>query len=820
MRITSILLLLSAVIWGAVGCETPGTTEYANRAPEVYLSSGPANNAPNVNYKVHFYWNGYDPDGRVDHFEYLVTNDEVTGSLLIDENIYDTIAALDQSFPEVDYSWNSIEVHDTILSVSADSIPVQDVPEDSIYFYGSDRFLFRAHHTFFIRAVDEDGAHSTIPAHRTFTATTIAPTVEINHPANVGAPGGYDNMPQDIFFQWSGRDSVGNGTIIDPDSTRFALLQKGDYGIDTQSGGRLLDLPSSIWSKWRQWDEVDSLDTNLGGRRALVTGLTPSSAGEGQGLYLFLVQSKDEAGAITSHYQDGTNLRKIRVLASLQPTVTVEEPVLGQRVSRTNQTYDFTIAEDQPLNLKWSASAAEYGSEITGYRFGWDILDTTNDSEWSSWSLANTSSQTSFVSGTHVFYLEARDYSGTTTRVVFRLFVVPFTMERELLLIDDYSNVATEIGWGTSNNPLYWGTFAHNNAQQKAFWDHILTEYPAYDPIVDFFRVSTINNKPPFEVVASYKRLIWEVKEQGATESGLGRVARFVDAYRGGSVPFDYLSAFMGRGGEVLLCGSAPVVAMLPGTGDMGTEGYERKTPMAFLKHLGYSGGTASESVAAVQRFLPYRYFGLDAVVRGSDPAPRTFTWTGQDWTTTRTFWGLYGAGYPGNELDVYPNTVGWAPADTLRFRPEVYQWFTEAGPHYNDPEDFDCLDGSDPDPFGLANVEIYNWDYFRSKFDPPLNYRTNQYIPLLTYEPADSTTRWGSSPVHQHCWLTAAGEYFDELKYSQPAGKHKHAIAVVAQRNPEAPSVLLGFTPYYLAQDEAQGLVDHILIDMFGMVK
>jgi hypothetical protein len=207
-------------------------------------------------------------------------------------------------------------------------------------------------------------------------------------------------------------------------------------------------------------------------------------------------------------------------------------------------------------------------------------------------------------------------------------------------------------------------------------------------------------------------------------------------------------------------------------------------------------------------------------MAKGADSSPKTFTWSGQDWKTTRTFWGLYGAGYPGDELADYPNTVGWAPSDTLRFRPDVYDWFEAAGPVFNNPNDFDCLDGSDPDPFGLNAVEVYNWDFFRSKFDPPLTYRHDKYIPLLTYVPADSTTRWGTAPAVQHCWLTSAGEHFNEAKYSLPGSDRKHAIGVVGITDPEHPSVLIGFTPYYLAQDEAQGLVDHILIDMFGMVK
>ncbi len=821
-RFLLFLLAVTVALGGVMGCDNLETEGKPNQAPAVYLSSGPANNDANVNYRVRFYWNGYDPDGRVDHFEYLVTNDEVTGSLIIDDDIYTTLAALDDAYPQVDYSWRSIEVHDTTISVTADSIPVAGAPEDSLYFYGGDRFLFRAHHTFFIRAVDELGAVSRIPAHRTFTATTIAPEVKINHPADTQGVGGYDQLPPDIFFRWAGNDSVGDGTVIEPDYTRYALLKRGDLGLDTQFTGRLLSFPDSVWSVWRGWDQVDSLNENLSGKRALITGLTPTSAGGGAGFYLFFVQAKDEAGAISSHYEDGKNLRKIRVVSSLAPKVTVTEPVLGVRVSSNNQTYDFTVAENQVLRLTWSATAAAYGSEITGYRYGWDILDTENDEEWSTWSLATTSTQASFVSGSHSFFLEARDYSGTTTRVVYRLVVVPFTMERELLFIDDYNNTASSSVANTypgSPNQYNWGTYYLTNDMQRDFWDAILEEYNGYDPVVDFFRVTAINPIPPFETVALYKRLIWEVKEGGAGEAGLSRVSRFVDVYAVNSVPFDYLSAFMDRGGQLLLCGSNPVLAMLPTAGEMADPTYERRLPMAFLKHLSYSEGSSSESQAAVGRFLPYKYFGLDALVKGADQDAKTYDWTGPDWRTVRTFWGFYGAGYTRAELASFPNTTSWAPGDTLRFRPQVYQWFHDAGGFFNGADSRAVGCTAFPRAFGLNSVEIYNWDFFRLQYDPPLTYRTTKYIPLLSYVPADPTTRWGRTPSPDMCYLTPGGEHHDELGYATGSGG-PHAVAVIGMEKPATPSVLLGFTPYYLAPTEAKGFIDHILIDIFHMIK
>ena len=825
MKILSSLavLLILAALFGT-GCDSGiGGTELPNQRPEIYLSSGPLEGEPNTNYKVHFYWNGYDPDGRVDHFQYMITDDEVTGSLIIDEGIYHTL-------DELGYQWFDIDVHDSIFVVSADSIPCADCPEDSIYIYGETeddwRFLFRAQHTFFIRAVDEDGAYSSIPKHRTFTATTIAPEVRINHPSDTGIAGGYDNLPPDIFFRWAGNDSVGDGTIIEPDSTRFTLINRGDLGLDIQSSGRLLEFPDSVWSIWRHWEEVDSLNENVGGTRTLITGLTPLQQ------YIFLVQAKDEAGAISSHFEDGVNMRKINVISSIQPLLLVRERALGVRVSDHDHTFNFTIAEDQPLELNWQGSAEHYGSEITGYRYGWDILDTDNDEEWTSWSLSNTSTEASFVSGTHNFYVECRDYSGTATRIIYDFFVVPFTMEEELLFIDDYSNEASDNpneAWPLGE-PYYWITFPHDNEWQQAWWNTILDDYPAYVEERDFFRITITDDIPPFELVANYKRLIWEVKEETDGESALARVSKFVDSYVVSTVAYDYLSAFMDRGGQLLLCGVAPVHAMLPMSYQMGIEGYERKQPMAFLRHLGYSQGSPEESRAAVERFLPWKQFGVDATVKPVDQVPKDLgTITGLAFPTRRTFWGMTHMGYTGEELAHFPNTQEEL-GDTLLFRSgeslNVYDWFEDAGYVFNDPdlwEDPEC-EGQIPEDchheFGLSQVEVYNWDWFGQVFDPPLNYRTDQFIPLLTYVPADNTTRWGTEPAETHIALVAQVlNHYEELKYTT-GGQGEHTIALVGMHYPDTPSVLLGFPPFFIDPPTAQLLLDHILIDIFGMQK
>lgn len=811
LRIGLVLLLPLLGLWG---CERePDGEALPNQPPRIFLSSGPLQGDPDANYRVHFYWNGYDPDGRVDHFEYLITDDEVTGSLLIDTDIYGTLA-------DLGYEWSTVYAHDSIFVVSADSIPDPEAePGDSLYMYG-DHFLYRAQHTFFIRAADESGLISELPKHRTFTATTIAPEVKITFPYDLGGVGGYDGLPSDVFFRWTGNDSVGDGTIIEPDSTRYALLARGELGLDLQTAGNMLSFPDSVWTIWRHWDEVDSLDQNVGGRRTLIRGLTPAGASEGQGYYLFFVQAKDEAGAITSHFQDGKNLRKLRVVASLQPFIVVRERSLGTNTSSHDTVYDYSVAEDQPLVLTWTGSADAYGSEITGYRFGWDLLDPNNDDEWSPWSLANTGSAAAFPGGTHTFYLEARDYSGTVTRVIYRFFVVPFSMDYPLLFVDDYDNgpVSSPLQGWPDGQPYTWGTYPHAQAAHMDWWWDLLGEYGQFVHQRDFFRVNIIDKQPYIDVLGQYQRVIWEVRESDPGESGLSRIASFVDPYTyPATVPYDYLGAFMDRGGQALICGTYPIFSTLPMPSLMGIPNYQRKGPVAFLKHLGYSQGSANESTAAIQRYLPWKHFGLDTAVKAVDSNPRSFSGAGADLKNTRTFWGMTAAVYEGGELGDIPGGAGLAPGDTLRFRPEVYEWFADAAPIFNDPDDYAGPNGEVYQFFGLGDVEIYNWDYFATAFNPPLAYRSHEYRPFLSYVPADPTTRWGPTPSPEHPFLRPDGLHYNEAYYST-AAHGPHMVGLVSVHNPESPSVLLGFPPYYLDEDSARWLIDRVVGDIFGM--
>ncbi len=828
-RTISNIALLVLPLLVVFGCGDGGFIDerHANLPPNTWLSSGPPEGITNTNYRVHFFWNGFDPDGDVESYQYIITNDWETGSLIIDENISATLE-------ELGYEWtDSIYSTDSTFVVEASQFPDSANPEEWEYFYGDavGRFLFFGQHTFFLRAVDEFGEPDPTPAHRSFTATTIAPSVSINHPSDTGTPGGWEQLPPDIFFTWLGNDSVGGGgQIIEPDSTRVTIFTSGEYGIGPDVRvGSILDIPDSAWSRWRGWNEpIDSI-LQISGKNALIQDLTPVGP-QDPGLYLFMVQAKDEAGALTSHFQDGKNLKRLRITDSLYPRLYVEEPTLGLKVSSGYNAYDFTIGEGQPLRLSWSGNAGHYGSQITGYRFGWDIEDTENEEEWSNWSLNTVSTTGTYVSGTHSVHIQCQDYSGNITTMLFRFLVVPFTMEKTLLLIDDFDNNQFDEGYPLGQETAFWSSnIARNDDEMKAFWEEMLGDYETWHPDADYFRVSSLISRPPFELVASYQHIIWETART-PNDAGLYRISRFVDPWHSQEVPFDYVSAFMERGGQVLIVGSTPIYTTMPSAGDMPNDVNRSRTPISYLRNLTYVVG---DGTVGVRRYLPYKQFGIDILLNaiernGRDPLENLSA----PFKTNHTRWGMVGAEATYLELvegvDI-PNT--YALPGTLLMNDAVLEWF-EYGAEILEPFGGGGF-------FGVPDAEIYNWDWYGRYLDPPTAFRRNEFVPLLNYVVADNQTRFGTDPIWDNDLYSADGRQYREafwaVKYDVDddiygadslwggaAGpEHGHAIAVLGMpAGTDHKNVAVGFHPWYLDRGHAKLLIDHILVDILEVPK
>jgi hypothetical protein len=405
--------------------------------------------------------------------------------------------------------------------------------------------------------------------------------------------------------------------------------------------------------------------------------------------------------------------------------------------------------------------------------------------------------------------VQCRDFAGNVLTATLVLHVTPLLMEGDLLVIDDYDNLPSEdpqSGWPAG--PDYtWGTFSHSDARMRDWWTALLTDYGGFVPDRDYLRLTIVDPAPSLALLGEYGRVLWEVKERGPGDSGLARAAGFKDPLLLSSVHPDLLSPWLEAGGRLLLCGSRPVHNLLPLTDEMADADYQRREPLAFRRDLRVTQLPSDESDALVRRFLPWRWFGVDACALPANADPRDYDGVGDDWPTTRGAWGMAGARVDAASLAMFGNSAGWTPPDTLRFRPEVYDWFADAGPVFSPGDSL----------FGLGDAEIYDWDWMAGLYDPPLAYRQEQSLPLLTYLPADSTTRWGSAPADVHTGPQGWPDDYCESCYATGAGD-VHVVGLVGLGAPETPSVLLGFTPYYLSDADARGLLGHILTDIMDL--
>ncbi len=517
-------LLSAAVILG--GCSEgvyTGTTD-ENKPPEVWLSSGPVE-GDTTGYQVHFYWSGWDPDGEIEYFEFVVAEGDPLGFDPADTTGLD--------------KWISTSVHDSIFRVPADDNPMP-WEENEMY------TKYDKTHTFFVRAVDMEGKRSE-PAHRSFTAWTLAPTVQIDRP--IGTSRTYSTV---ITFSWTGSDPIDSPqNSQEPDSIRYLWSQViNKDGIYDPGFNIIADLNENtedyeaLWSPWI-WYRADGdsgTETMLGDDEILELNKS----------YIFALQAKDDAGAVTAVFQKDRNVRQFLVSFKSGPLLTVTEPFLGSnRFIGTDMNY---VQSDLPpgvaLNFKWTATAEDYGGEIRSYRYGWDIQQLDDPSQWAvdpSPEIKSAQPKT-FYSGVHRLLVEAVDNGQKITYGKIEITVIPFSMERKLLWVDDY--------------PLggYIPSMTDpSEAVLDTFWVDICSKVDGFRPDRDVYDVSSQNSKPPeMRQIGQYANIIWTYSS--SIRTAWRQVIPFTPESMVGTgteLTVNYISLFLAKGGHLLTEGRA-----------------------------------------------------------------------------------------------------------------------------------------------------------------------------------------------------------------------------------------------------------------------
>lgn len=394
--------LFAAALIVLAGCGEDPTEPDPNREPETELVAAP-NDSSRTPHHLTFDWNGRDLDGTVRQFDYLL------------ETYPRSVATIDQvtlATPALnDPRWVRYTGYHLELAVPADTLRAD--PRGDIGAGEFDRW-----HTFYLRAVDEDGAVDQTPERTTFQAFTLAPQLFLQSPLLRGQTA---TLPRTFVAHWNGIDAVGSvGDFQNPTEARWTLQVVTLDGTGQPIGypAALYDLPESEWSAWEGWTEADSL-----GRELALRDLVPQ--GPATRAYVLAVQGRDDGGAITPKFDAVTaqaNNYAVFTADGLLPvgpriTVHAQEDTLSAWTfdGDTAPSVNVTATADT-LNLYWDAlRTSHYGAQVNGSRYGWNIADPNDDLEWTAWSSNRTAAAHVLAPAGDTFYVQGRDDLGQIT---------------------------------------------------------------------------------------------------------------------------------------------------------------------------------------------------------------------------------------------------------------------------------------------------------------------------------------------------------------------------------------------------------------------
>lgn len=177
-------------------------------------------------------------------------------------------------------------------------------------------------------------------------------------------------------------------TPDDPNKTIVAYR----YGWDIQD----LNDDEQWWSPWGDYTESPPVTFYFG-------------------THVLTVETQDDTGTITR----GTI--RINVVPIAAPSLEVTEDSRGSwwfvgMHSPVVTLIDYVTEPPTPWALQWGGFICNGNTAIDAYRYGWDIQDPGDDSQWTPWGDDTYAPPRTFLFGTHNFMVEVRDDTGAVTR--------------------------------------------------------------------------------------------------------------------------------------------------------------------------------------------------------------------------------------------------------------------------------------------------------------------------------------------------------------------------------------------------------------------
>jgi hypothetical protein len=530
--------LLGTVLFAGCGDSITGDA-VMDAAPETEVTATPPV-LSETEYTVSFFWTGADPDGSIRGYQWRISDNGPDG-------VVDVTDTLSTELP-----WNFTESTDSTFVVTAD---IEGFPKDAADSLSEKSTRFWQTHTFFVRSVDQNWNVDPTPANVSFTATTLAPTVNVNLPAGV-QPNSCTQAPPAIAFGWDATDP--DNLDKKPSHVRYLLKKFGNADdpcllqVDFEAGLFPISNDDDGWSDWIRYEaDLDS------GKIVRFPARPVSDLGTS---YVFAVQARDVAGAVTPLFEWGRNVRHVKISDTKSPFLTVTERFLGtDAFQKTNISKRFTIASQQVVEFEWFADATNYGNLIEGYRYGFNLLDPDDPDDpgwvvpWGTGPNWRRAAPRVFSQGSPNFIVQARDNSNQLTRATYLFQVVQVARrseQRRLLLVDDH---------------LYEPSVP-SSAQIDAKWDTIWRQLIQGVGVAGFQSSDVVDAvdetlRLTFPLVNDYRGVIWFIGPSGIVnpsffKSGLAPLSRTTPQ-------FNWLEVYQSFVGNLLFVGSGATQSML-----------------------------------------------------------------------------------------------------------------------------------------------------------------------------------------------------------------------------------------------------------------
>jgi len=249
-----------------------------------------------------------------------------------------------------------------------------------------------------------------------FASVAFAQFIEITLPVETGLDPAL--VPPITTYRWE--TAAGSS---DPDSVRWIVVLRDESDTWEQAEDYIRNNPDAPeWSDWHYYRAPDDSGKFW---------VTPPMD---FGYYVFAVHGKDADGNVGTVFDLTSNMRRMLVSTrTTGPTLTVTSASLPHPIESARINTPVTrieLTEGTPVQFCFTADASSYGGIVRGYRYGWDLTDPEDDTQWDiDWTpfvgpLACSPVKTFFF-GVHTFYVEALDNSGFRSRVPVEITYTP-----------------------------------------------------------------------------------------------------------------------------------------------------------------------------------------------------------------------------------------------------------------------------------------------------------------------------------------------------------------------------------------------------------